>query len=152
MLIGNINDFTSNDFKSPYVKEALDYIHSHDLLALPVGKYEIDGTNVYLNRQSYLGKAPENVKIEGHDHYLDLQLVLKGKEGFGYVHKNRRGVAVSVPYDPLKDKTNYSGPLDGVITLQDGDFALVYPNDLHAPCLKIDEKTIEKAVFKIKID
>jgi biofilm protein TabA len=152
MIIGDISDFKPADFSSPNIQKALRYIESHDLLAMPIGKVEIDGTNVYLNRQSYVGKAETDAKIEGHDHYLDLQLVLKGEEGFGYVNKKRSGIKATTPYDPVKDRTNYEGPLDGRVTLHPGQFALVYPNDLHQACVKVNAETIEKAVFKIKID
>jgi YhcH/YjgK/YiaL family protein len=152
MIIGNIRDFSEKDFASANIKTAFAYLKSHDLLALPVGKTVIDGDKVILNRQSYLGKEEKDAKIENHDHHLDLQLVLKGTERFGYVNAQRTGLRPTSAYDPTKDRTNYEGPLDGEIDLHAGDFALVYPSDLHQACVKVDDGVIEKAVFKILID
>lgn len=152
MIIGNIKDFGMISFPGKNIEKAVSYALSHDLLALPLGKVEIKGEDIYLNRQSYLGKDEKDSKIEGHEHYLDLQLVLQGEERFGYVDKRREGLKLSAPYDPLKDKANYEGPVDGYITLHAGQFALVFPNDLHQPGIKVNEAPIEKAVFKIKID
>lgn len=152
MIIGNLRDFSSKDFKDKNIQTAFTYLKSHDLLALPVGKTVIDGDKVILNRQSYLGKTEQDAKIEGHAHHLDLQIVLKGVEHFGYVNKERSGVKETTPYDPLKDRTNYEGALDGEIDLHEGDFALVYPEDLHKACVDVNGQTIEKAVFKIAID
>lgn len=152
MIVGQIEDFKKNDFASKNIQTALLYIESHDLLALPEGKVAIDGDNVILNRQSYIGKEEKDAKIEGHKNYLDLQLVLKGEERFGYVDKRRSEIKATTPYDYAKDRTDYEGNVDGYIVLHPGQFALVYPNDLHQACLKVNDDMIEKAVFKIKID
>ena len=153
MVIESIEDIRLDEFSySKNIQTALRYIKEHDLLGLPAGKIVIDGDNVYANRSSYIGKEKEACKIEGHDKYLDLQLVIKGVESFGYVDKRRETLTVSEPYNEVKDKTNYVGPLDGVVTLHSGFFALVFPNDLHAPCIKYNDEIIEKIVFKIKID
>lgn len=152
MVIGKINDFNSSMFNSKNIKTAIDFALNHNLINLPEGKTVIDGSNVYVNRSSYIGKRFEDSRIEGHDHYLDLQLILKGTEGMGYVDKRKKGIRVTAPYDPVKDRTNYEGELDGIINLAAGFFALFFPNDLHKPCIKVNDEKIEKAVFKIKID
>ena len=151
MIIGNIKNFKDIKFENEYINKAFEFIYNNDLLNLPEGKTVIDGDNLWVNRSTYYGKNIDECKIENHNHYLDLQLVIKGAEGFGYVHIDREGLEISVPYDAKKDKTNYVGPLDGVIVLHDGDFALVWPEDLHEPLIKFNEEIIEKAVFKIKI-
>ncbi len=151
MIIGKIEDFFNVKFENENINKAFEFIKTHDLLSLPEGKTVIDGDNVYVNRSSYIGREFENCKIEGHDKYLDLQLVIKGVEGFGYVDRKRANLVVSVPYDEKKDKINYKGELDGIINLHDHQFALVYPEDLHMPLIKVNDEMIEKAVFKIKI-
>lgn len=158
MVVGHINDFTSKDFSySKNLQIAFDYINKkglEGLLSLKTGKTMLkDDGEVYLNRQSYVGKKFEDAKIEGHDKWLDIQIVLKNKEGIGYVDKRKYDAKnITVPYDSVKDKTNYEGELDGVITTEAGYFVLVYPNDLHKPCIKLNDEVIEKAVIKVKID
>ena len=158
MLVGNIKDFSSKDF--PYSKNlqiAFHYLNEkgvEGLLTLPIGKTLIkeDG-EVYLNRSSYVGKEFKDAKIEGHEKWLDIQIVLSGKEDVGYVDKRKYDDSnITIPYNPEKDKTNYEGPLDAVVRLEGGYFVLVYPNDLHKPCIKVDDNKIEKAVVKVKID
>jgi YhcH/YjgK/YiaL family protein len=152
MVIGNLRDFSPKDFKDKNIQTAFTYLKGHDLLALPLGKTVIDGDKVILNRQSYLGKTEQDAKIEGHSHHLDLQIVLKGVERFGYVNKERSTIKETSSYDPAKDRTNYEGALDGEIDLHEGDFALVYPEDLHKAGVDVNGQTIEKAVFKIAIE
>ncbi len=158
MIIGNIKDFSKRDFSySKNLTTAFEYLNKlgvDGLLKLENGKHIIDEKGeVYLNRSSYVGKELKDCKIEGHEKWLDIQLVLKNSEKIGYVDKRKFDESnVTIPYNPEKDKTNYKGELDGIITLDKGYFALVYPNDLHEPCIKVNEDTIEKAVVKVKID
>lgn len=158
MIVGNLADYSERDFAySENLRKAFKYLNEkgvEGLLALESGKHVIDEKGeVYLNRSTYVGKEEKDAKIEGHEKWLDIQIVLKGKEKIGYVDKRKFGAAnVTVPYDPVKDKTNYKGERDAVVLLEGGYFALVFPNDLHQPCIKVDENPIEKAVVKVKID
>ena len=43
----------------PRIKPAFDYLHQTDLSALEVGKYEIDGENIYAMVQQYISKPRE---------------------------------------------------------------------------------------------
>lgn len=158
MIVGNIKDFSARDFSySKNLQIAFNYIQEkglEGLLQLENGKVILkeDG-EVYLNRSSYIGKKFEDSKIEGHDKWLDIQIVLKNKEGIGYVDKRKYDESnITIPYNAEKDKTNYEGELDGIINTEAGYFVLVYPNDLHKPCIKLNEEIIEKAVIKVKID
>ncbi len=153
MIIENIEDVKVEEFAySKNIQKAVEFMKTHDLLSLPAGKTLIDGTDVYVNRSSYIGKNIEDAKIEGHNNYLDIQLVLKGEEGMGYVDSRKEGLKVTTPYDPVKDRANYEGKVDGIINLRAGFFALVFPHDLHQPCIKVNDEMVEKAVFKVKID
>ena len=152
MLVGNLNDFKNVYFENENIRKTFEFIYKVNLLELPLGKTVIDGDNIWVNRMSYVGKEEETCKLENHHNYLDLQLVLSGVEGMGYVHIDRCGVSIVGEYDPVKDKSNFIGPLDGIIKLYSNDFVIVWPNDLHMPQIKINDDIIEKAVFKIKIN
>ena len=158
MIVGNIKDFSQKDFGySKNLQIAFAYLNRlgiEGLLALESGKHVIkeDG-EVYLNRSSYVGKEFKDAKIEGHEKWLDIQLVLKNEEDIGYVDKRKYDEKnITSPYNSEKDKANYEGDLDAVVRLSSGYFCLVYPNDLHKPCIKVNDETIEKAVVKVKID
>ena len=151
MIVGKLKDFNSKDFTHENIKKAFEFIETHNLLDLPSGKTVIDGDNVWVNRSSYVGKPIEECKWENHNNYLDLQLVIKGIEGFAYVDLDRVGLTPTGPYDAVKDKTNFKGESDGIIYLHEGQFAIIWPNDVHMPLIKVNDEIIEKAVFKIKI-
>lgn len=153
MIISSIDNIKSSDYTSKNLKTAIEFMKNTDLLNLPIGKTEIDGKNVYVNRSSYVAKNFEDTVLEGHDHYADIQLVLKGKEKIGYIDKSSSGIEVKIPYNSEKDVTKYiSKDLDGIITLNPGFFAIVFPEDLHQPVIKVNDEVVEKVVIKVKID
>lgn len=154
MLIGKLTDYSEKDFASVELKEAFRFISEKGLKGLtdlPIGKTLLAGDKLFALRQSYLGKNSEDGKLEGHLRYYDIQIILSGKENFGYVDKKSEGLKILVPYDETKDIAFYEGKLAGTFLLNSGSFVLVGPEDLHMPGLKVDEKQIEKVVLKVKI-
>lgn len=152
MIVGKLRDIKRYKGISRNIDTAIDYILTHDLLALPKGKTEIDGNNVFVNRDTYVAKPLEECFFENHEHYLDLQIVLKGKEIFGYTDISNPTLKVTTPYNTEKDVTKYSATEDTVyITLEEG-FALVFNEDIHLAKCKANDETVEKAVVKIRIE
>lgn len=151
MIICKVASLCASEFSSPNIRAAIAYLHTHDLLALPLGKSVIDGEKLYLNRQSYVGKPLEQCGIESHRRYLDLQIILKGKEKIGLAQVGDPSLAAS-PYDPIKDKISYTGQLKGDVILREGECILLFPEDIHQPGGQVDDEPIEKLVVKIEID
>lgn len=153
MIVGKLKDIAHYKGLSKNIDTAIDFVLNNDLLALPKGKTEIDGNNVYVNRDTYVARPLEECYFEGHNNYLDMQIVLKGKEGFGYTDISDKGLKVTTPYNDTKDVTKYANKAENeiFITLEEG-FALVFPEDIHLAKLDVDGKTVEKAVIKIKLD
>lgn len=117
-----------------------------EALAAPkeVGRYEL-GNGVFALVQSYDTKAEENCKIEAHKKYIDIQCVLKGKELFGVAD-----LSTQTMYEDKfeeKDVAFYKGEVD-LLTLTDGDFVIVFPEDAHRP-QQGDGSHVEKVVVKV---
>ena len=83
MIVGKLCDLYRYKGIAKNIDTAIDYILTHDLLALPKGKTVVDGTNVYINRDTYIAKPLEECFFENHENYIDIQIVLKGKEIIG---------------------------------------------------------------------
>lgn len=151
MIVGKLVDLYRYKGISKNIDTAIDYIQNHDLLALPKGKTIVDGDNVYINRDTYVARPMEECFYENHENYIDLQIVLKGKEIFGYTHISNPTLEVTTPYNKGKDVTKYK--CDGAVlfTLEEG-FALVYTEDVHLAKCKVNDEIVEKAVVKIKIE
>lgn len=152
MIIAKLRDIKRYKGISKNIDTAIDYVLTHDLMALPKGKTFIDGDNVYVNRDTYVANPLEKCFFENHEHYLDLQIVLKGKELFGYTDISNPTLQVTTPYNPDKDVTKYSATLDTVYYTLDESFALVFKEDVHLAKAKVNDELVEKAVIKIKVD
>lgn len=153
MIIGKLCDLYRYKGISKNVDTAIDYILTHDLMALPKGKTVVDGTNVYINRDTYVARPLEECFFENHENYIDIQIVLKGQEIIGYTHITNPDLKVTTPYNTEKDVTKYNYNPKGAVffTVEEG-FALVYTEDAHLAKCKANDELVEKAVVKVKIE
>ena len=56
-------------------------------------------------------------------------------------------------YNPEKDIEFFTAPWTNQVVLDGTNFALIFPNDLHAGSFTVDTpNTVKKFVFKLKID
>jgi len=111
-----------------------------------VGRYDLDA-GVFAFVQSYDSKSADLCKIEAHKKYIDIQFVLKGKELFGVAD-----LATQTMYEDRfeeKDVAFYKGDVD-LLTLTDGDFVIVFPEDAHRP-QQGDGSHVEKIVVKVPV-
>ena len=114
--------------------------------AKDVGRYELGG-GVFALVQSYDSKPADACKIEAHKKYIDIQCVLKGRELFGVAD-----LSTQTLYEDKfeeKDVAFYHGEVD-LLTLTDGDFVIVFPEDAHRP-QQGDGSHVEKVVVKVPV-
>ena len=148
MIIGKLKDLKRYLGISKEIDDTINYTLSTDLLALENGRY---GLNDYLvvNRQQYIGKI--DPFAETHKKYLDLQIVLKGNEKMGYADISNPTVQVMEEYNSEIDLAKYYVTDECFYHMSESSFALIFPEDIHRPGMKVDEDMIEKVVIKIKI-
>jgi len=153
MIIGNdTNELNRYIGISKNLDFAIHYILNHDLLLLQPNKYQLDDNEVILIREDYEVREIENCYFEGHESYLDIQIVLQGKEGFGYCHINNSDLKVTDAYNSDKDVKKYQARPEFIYEMNDGSFAVVFPEDLHMPKIKISQNlNVKKAIFKVKL-
>lgn len=128
--------------------KAFAYLKNTDLDKLPVGKYPIDGENVFATVTDNPTKPYEKTAWESHKKYIDLQYVIQGAEGMGV---NPVAVSkVTEPYNEAKDVAHYE--TEGKIyTALPGTFYLFFPTEAHRPNIKADGSDHDKKiVLKIR--
>lgn len=152
MIVAKLRDIARYKGISKNIDTAIDYVLNNDLMKLPKGKTIIDGDRVFVNRDTYIARPLEECFFENHEHYLDLQIVLKGQEIFGYTDITNPSLQVTTPYNADKDVTKYSAAKDAVYFTLDESFALVFKEDIHLAKCKANDELVEKAVIKIKIE
>ena len=87
-----------------------------------------------------------------HKEYFDVQYVVEGEECFGY--EPVENLIPSVEYDAEKDLIFYQEPADfGSVILKAGDFAIVPPEDGHAPRRMTANGSchVKKIVVKVRV-
>ena len=130
-------------------KKAFEFLANTDLKNIEDGSYEIDGKAIYANVQSLKTKLVEDKKWEVHRKYIDIQYIISGKEKMGY------GILedfneITQKYDTEKDVEFLNGDKFNFVDVQEGDFVIFYPNDVHAPMLSVNEPiNVKKVIVKI---
>ncbi len=124
-----------------------------NLEGAPAGKYYLNG-NSYYNIALYSTSDRGNKKYESHKKYIDIQLMIEGKEIISVSPVNELNLCTS--YDVEKDVALYRGDKNGTdILLSPGEALILFPQDGHMPgissCLGRSENVI-KAVIKTPFD
>ena len=73
----NLNQYTG---LFPNLDKAIDFIEDNDVSALPLGRTEIDGDDVYVTVMEAEPTSGEGRAFETHSRYMDLQMDLEGAE------------------------------------------------------------------------
>ena len=132
----------------PNLDTALAYLQTHDVSALPLGRTEVDGENVFINVMDAALTPAEEGWPEYHKQYADLQLDLTGGEGWGYASQ------------PGPEAKPFAGDIgfqqsESAVTgaLGEERFVIFFPGELHRPGIARAEcKAVRKAVVKIRME
>ncbi len=160
---------TDTDTKSPEfasfpasVREGIEFLKKTDLNKLPLGRTNIDGDRIFLNKMTYETRSADKVVLESHRKYIDIQYIIQGKEQMACVSL-KADLPIKEAYDAEKDlifypaeimpfwKTNEKTPNRVLAT--DGWFAIFTPNDIHASGIYPDKPgKLYKIVVKCRVD
>ncbi|MEO8416306.1 MAG: YhcH/YjgK/YiaL family protein [Ginsengibacter sp.] len=150
MIVDNLLNAEKYFCMHPLFAKAFDYIKSRDLGTIEPGKYEIDGDQLrsIVSNKKGMTAMESAAKFECHDKHIDIQLCIKGTEQMGW--KPRQDcIQQKGDYNPEKDVTFYNDAPDMYFQLTNNQFAIFFPEDVHAPMIGDDE--IMKMVIKVKI-
>ena len=127
---------------------AIDYLQTHDLAALPDGRTEVDGDNVFINMMDATLHSDHGFHPEYHKTYADLQIDITGGEGWGYA------TAPGEEVGTFTGDIGFQNSPDAVTgSLGEGRFVLFFPGELHKPGVARPECTkVRKAVVKIRME
>lgn len=151
MLTGNLNVVEKYDYLEEKFRKGYDFLRTADLKALPVGRVDIDGDDIYASVQEYTSLNADTCRFEAHNRYFDIQYVVEGEEQFGYA--KRADLTEEVPYDEANDIVFFCEPEEaGTVLLKAGDCIVVAPEDAHKPrCQAKEACKVKKIVIKVKV-
>jgi biofilm protein TabA len=151
MIFDRIENARFYRILGPRFAKAFDWLKKTDVGAIPIGRYEIEGGDVFALVQEYDTKAPEAGKWEAHRKFADVQFLVEGAEYIGFAHLSRM---VPGEYDSVKDFLPLSGKCDFDVNLSPGDYAILFPYDAHQPCMSHEPSKpskVKKIVLKVRV-
>ena len=133
----------------PLFPKAFEYIRETDLQNIESGSYVIAGDDLKAIVSISKGKtiAESKTKFECHDQYIDIQVCVRGVETLGWKPREKCSIP-SGGYNEEKDVRYFKDEPDMYFQLTDRQFAIFFPDDVHAPMIGEDE--IKKLVIKVK--
>ena len=149
MIIDKLSNSKQYYGLSESIEKALKYLQETDLAKSEIGKYEIEGKNIFAIVSEYETKNKEQGKWEAHRKYLDIQFVIFGKEMIGYAPINE--MKTKIEYNEEKDILFLEGEGD-YLSVNEGTFALFAPEDVHKPGIRAgNQQYVKKIVVKILV-
>jgi len=133
----------------PGFAAAFDLLRSFDFEAAQDGPREIDGTRLTVNVIRTQGRTPEQVKLEAHRKYVDIQYLVSGDEHFGWKLTSQCR-APEAQYSEEKDVIKFADEPEAWFPLTPGSFVLFFPGDAHGPLR--GQARIDKIVVKVALD
>jgi biofilm protein TabA len=148
MIVDTIQNASKYFSVHPLFAKAFEFIQQTDLANVADGKSDItEGLKAIFSNS--LGKIKETIcaKFECHNKNIDIQVCIKGTETIGWKPR-ATCVTENGGYNEEKDVQLYHDAPDMFFQLTDGQFAIFFPEDVHAPM--IGEGEIKKLVIKVK--
>ena len=139
-------------FTADWWRETLAYIRAATP-ALPDGVHPVRGETIVARVHTGQTRTPENAVLESHRTYVDVHVVLQGRETIAVWPADR--LRVRTPYNRQQDVVFYERPEDqGTrLDLSPGFFTVFFPQDAHMTQLMDREQTtIKKLVMKVAVE
>jgi len=148
MILDTLKNGSKYNAIHPRIKKAFDYLNANDLEQLPLGKIELEGTELFINVVDLKGKTEEEAKMETHEKYIDIQIPIEAPEIMGWKAKEKLEI-LSSPYNPEKDIAFYADKANNLIKVEPFEFVIFFPEDGHQPGIAVG--THKKLIVKIRI-
>lgn len=149
MIWAQLNEKDNYRGIHPRLDKALDLLTEAFFETLGTEKTPLEGNALYATRFDYETLPYEETFFEAHRQYLDIHVMLKGRERVEIAHP-----AGLEEFTHEGDFWGYHGAPEQSLLLEPGSFLMVFPGDAHR--LKIAEggvpEAVAKAVFKVLID
>jgi YhcH/YjgK/YiaL family protein len=132
----------------PLFGRALEYLRNTDLLALSPGMQSVQGEELFAIVENCAGRTRREAKLECHQRYIDIQLVLEGVDEMGWKPLAECAKPIA-DFDTARDIRFYDDAPSSWIATPAGSFCIFFPDDAHAPL--VSDGMIRKVVMKIAV-
>lgn len=150
MILAHIEDSERYYSLHPLFKQLFDYVKTHDLSQVPAERITLDGERLFINVADASLKSPEEQVLEVHRRYIDVHFPLSSNEVMGWSPLQGLQTESVNPFNDEDDYAVYAETAQTYLTIRPGEFAIVWPEDAHAPI--IGEGKLRKLIAKVLID
>ena len=149
MIIDSLDNAARYYGVHPLFEKAFEYINKQDLKSLEVSKFDIsEGLKGAIAEKEGMTAQESAAKFECHNQNIDIQLCITGPEVIGWRPRSRC-LSPKGEYNAEKDVLFYDDAPDMHFTLNDNQFAIFFPEDVHAPM--ISDRVIKKMIVKVRL-
>lgn len=148
MIIDTLHNADRYDALHPLFPRAFEFLRNTDLKALAPGRYPIEGERLFAIVETVAGRRRSEAKLECHQRYIDIQLVLEGIDEMGWKPVCDCHTPLA-DYNPEKDIRFFHDTPASWVTTPSGAFCIFFPEDAHAPL--VSEGKIRKVILKIAV-
>lgn len=147
MILDTLDHAARYEALHPRFAQAFAYLRSVDGTQ-PLGRHYLDGDNLFAIVETYATKPVENALFEAHRRYIDVQFIHRGRETILWAPLPLMREETR-PYETEKDIAKWKLVPDVTpLHLSAGHFAILFPQDAHAPCV---EWGASEQVFKVVV-
>ncbi|HRZ96938.1 MAG TPA: YhcH/YjgK/YiaL family protein [Paludibacter sp.] len=132
----------------PRFKKAFEFLESNNLKELPLGKIQLEGSDLVINVVDITGKDKDAARMETHNNFIDIQIPIGATETMGWKALTKL-TQITDGYNAEKDITFYGDEATSFINVEPFEFAVFFPEDGHQP--GIAEGTYRKIIVKIRV-
>lgn len=147
MILDALDRLEKYGFISPLMDKVLDFFRNTDLSTLKPGRITLQGDDLFVNVNYQDAQTREQVSIEAHREYIDIQVPISTDEEMGFIATTYMPEP-SVPYSSERDVAFYPGLCDTYLNVRKGMFTVFFPGEGHAPA--ITQSGILKLIVKIR--
>ncbi|MEG1414520.1 MAG: YhcH/YjgK/YiaL family protein [Mucinivorans sp.] len=145
MVLSNLKNAERYYSINPLFKAGIEFLLKN--INAKVGRYPIVGDDCFVMIVDGTKRSKSEAKLEVHDQYIDVQVVLSGSESFGY--KSRAAcMAPKGEFDTKNDIGFFEDASSSYLDAEQNDMVIFFPEDAHAPL--VGSGVVHKAILKIR--
>lgn len=153
MFYSNIHSINEHVIYPKAIQEVINFLKEQDFLSMKAGVYEIESQMKILQVIELETKPYEIGKFESHEKFIDIQFLVKGSERIGFAPRfeNQKPTEEILERDLYFYEENIKN--ETMLMMNEGDFAVFFPGDLHKPGLQVNGmQKIKKIVMKVNLE
>lgn len=135
------------------IEKVLSYLKSTDVMALSLGRHDIDGDRIFMNVMDMTTHPFEGSHPEIHEKYADLFYWPEGGEKIGVsAYTGKEAICEARPQNDISFLEAAAD--ESFLIAREGFFAVFFPWDAHRPGLMLGDApaTSRKCVVKISME